>query len=933
MSFRVLFGLIALSALLSSPAPAAVSPAAVPGFSFVKTVNQISEYTLDANGLQVLLMPEHSAPVLTFMVTYHVGSRNEVTGTTGATHLLEHLMFKGTTKFQRPKGTGVDQLLERSGAVYNATTYLDRTNYYANIGSDRLPLVVELEADRMRNLLLQESDRQPEMTVVRNEFERGENSPFQALVKEIFQGAYVAHPYHHSTIGWRSDIEKVPIEKLREFYDTFYWPDNATVSVIGDFQPADALTLIKQFYGQIPKAPKPIPQVYTEEPEQSAPRRVGVKRAGQLGVVAVGHKIPAGTQADYPALTVLSSILTDGKNSRLYRTLTDKNLTTSVQAFLGFNHDPSLHITFAALAPNAKHEEVEKIVLQEIERLKKEGVTDLEVSTATNKILADAAFQRDGSFNIAGNLNECIAVGDWTTYYSIEDRTKKVTAADVKRVANDYFIEEHSTTGWFIPVEEADVGPPAATAPHKPSRSEHPSDGPYFYRNPLETHIDEDTLVPASGSGLSPTGGSFASHVIRERIAGIDVLLYRTGVQDVVTFRAAMPAGDALSPVENLAVATLTGSMLDKGTTKQDQFAISQKLESVGATLQFKVENYTLTIDGQCLKKDMPLVLALMAEQLREPAFSPEEFAKEKKQLAGSLRRALENPDSRARESFSRALYPPGHPNREASVSEFLAAVESSTLDQVKAFHASHYGPKHFVLVAVGDIYPPDVKAKVADVFNGWTGGADVPKANPPRGLDGPREQVVFMAEKPSVTVVFGQATGLKYTDPDYQALRLGTAVLGSGFTGRLMANVRDKEGLTYGIGSRLSNDTYNGGDWRITATFAPKLLEKGIESTRRQLTAWYEKGITPEELEKRKSNLIGSFKVNLATTTGLAEQLLITAERGYDPSFLDRYPEMIGSLTTEQVNAAIKKYLKPESMVVIEAGTVPSATPAPAAK
>lgn len=936
MSFRAFVGFLAVSAILSSPVLAATAPVTVPGFSFVKTVNQISEYTLDGNGLQVLLMPEHSAPVLTFMVTYRVGSRNEVTGTTGATHLLEHLMFKGTEKFQRPKGTGVDQLLERSGANYNATTYLDRTNYYANIGSDRLALVVEIEADRMRNLLLHESDRQPEMTVVRNEFERGENSPFQALIKEIFQGAYVAHPYHHSTIGWRSDIEKVSIEKLREFYDTFYWPDNATVSVIGDFQPADALGLIKQFYGQIPKAPKPIPQLYTEEPEQSAPRRVGVKRAGQLGVIGIGHKIPAATHPDYPALTVMSAILTDGKNSRLYRTLTDKNLTTSVSAFLGFNHDPSLHITFAALAPNAKHDEVEKIALQEIERLKKDGVTDLEVSTAINKILADAAFQRDGSFAIAGNLNECIAAGDWTTYYSIEDKTRKVTAADVKRVANDYLVEDHSTTGWFIPVEEADAGPPTAAPAKKPSRSEtHPSDGPYYYRDPAEslTAAELEGAASAPGSAGTTTTGGFAANVIRERIAGIDVLLYKTGVQDVVTFRASMPAGDALSPVENLAVATLTGGMLDKGTKKQDQFAISQKLESVGATLEFKVENYTLTITGQCLKKDMPLVVELMAEQLREPAFSAAEFEKEKKQVAGLMRRALENPDSRARETFSRALYPPGHPNREASVSEFIAAVEASTLDQVKAFHASYYGPKHFILVAVGDIDPADVKAKVAGAFNGWTGGAEVPVASPPRITDSPREQVVFMAEKPSVTVVFGQVTGLKYTDPDYQALRLGTAVLGSGFTGRLMANVRDKEGLTYGIGSRLSNDTYNGGDWRISATFAPKLLEKGIESTRRQLTAWYEKGITPEELEKRKSNLIGTFKVNLATTTGLAEQLLITVQRGLDPSFLDRYPTMINSLTTEQVNGAVKKYLKPESMVLIKAGTVPGASPTPAAK
>src|SRR5258708_2511296 len=318
MELRLWSVLLMCSALMARRAE---GPAKVDGFTFVKSLDGISEYTLDSNGLDVLLVEDHSAPVFTLMVTYHVGSRNEVTGTTGATHLLEHLMFKGTEKFQRAKGNGSDQLLERSGALYNATTWLDRTNYYENLGNEHLDMAVEVESDRMRNLLLREDDRRPEMTVVRNEFERGENSPFQALIKEIFQAAYVAHPYHHSTIGWRSDIEKVSIEKLREFYNTFYWPDNATVSLIGDFAPENALAIIKKYYGVIPRAPHPIPQVYTEEPDQTGPRRVSVKRAAQLGVVAVGYKIPSVLDPDYPAIAVLSDILTSGKNSRLYRAL------------------------------------------------------------------------------------------------------------------------------------------------------------------------------------------------------------------------------------------------------------------------------------------------------------------------------------------------------------------------------------------------------------------------------------------------------------------------------------------------------------------------------------------------------------------------------------------------------------------------------------
>ena len=458
----LLLSFVALGSALSQnfAAAPATEPAKMPGFSFGKTVGPISEYRLDNNGLQVLLLPEHSSPTLTFMVTYRVGSRNEVTGTTGATHLLEHLMFKGTPTFNREKGTSVDQLLERVGGIYNATTWLDRTNYYANIGNENLDNYIAIEADRMRNLWLREADRKPEMTVVRNEFEIGENEPAQALEKEIYATAYLAHPYHHSTIGWRSDIEKVPIEKLQEFYNTFYWPDNATVSVIGDFEPAKALELVKKHYGAIPKAPKPIPPMYTEEPEQTGPRRVTVKRAGELGVVAIAHKIPAALHKDQAALRVLNVILSVGKNSRGYRALTDKNLTTDVSGDVGFFHDPSLYFLYASLAPGSTHEQVEKIVLDEIERVKKEGVTAGEVADAVARMLAASSYARDGSFAIASKLNEFIAAGDWTLYVNGDDALKSVTAADVKRVANTYLQEDKRTTGWFIP----NVAAPGADA-------------------------------------------------------------------------------------------------------------------------------------------------------------------------------------------------------------------------------------------------------------------------------------------------------------------------------------------------------------------------------------------------------------------------------------------------------------------------------------
>ena len=438
-------------------------PVAVKGYTYVKSLGGIDEYRLDVNGLSVLLMPNRTAPVVTFMITYRVGSRNEVTGTTGATHLLEHLMFKGTPKYNRAKGTGVDQFLERIGGNYNATTWLDRTNYYAEVSSENLEGYMAIEADRMRNLLLREDDRRPEMTVVRNEFEIGENDPLQALDKEIFAAAYQAHPYHHSTIGWRSDIEKVSIEKLRAFYNTFYWPDNATATIVGDFDSTKALELVKKYYAAIPKAPHPIPQVYTEEPVQTGPRRVMLQRIGELGTVGVSYKSPAGSHPDFPALQVLGIIMGSGKTSRFFRALTDKNLTTNVVTEPGFFHDPTLFQIYASLAPRATHEAVEKIILDEVARVKADGVTDAEVATAAGKIRANTAYGRDGSFAIASNINEDIAAGDWTLFITLDQALAKVTAADVKRVANVYLNQNQSTTGWYVPIVANAAATPAAS--------------------------------------------------------------------------------------------------------------------------------------------------------------------------------------------------------------------------------------------------------------------------------------------------------------------------------------------------------------------------------------------------------------------------------------------------------------------------------------
>ena len=426
------------------------------GYDFVKESAGIEEYTLVKNSLRVLVLEDHSAPVATFMVTYHVGSRNEAIGYTGSTHLLEHLMFKGSRNFNKEKNTAIWTELQNIGAQINATTWNDRTNYFEVVPSEHLDKAIAIEADRMRYAFLKDEDRQPEMTVVRNEFERGENSPFDVLDKNIWATAYQAHPYHHSTIGWRSDIENVSTERLKNFYDTYYWPNNATVTVIGDFNKKDALGSINKYFSEHSKSSEPIPPVYTDEPEQEGPRRIIVKRTGQTGIVGVAHKAPKGLHEDTYAFQVLAKILADGKTSRLNKLIIDEGLATSIFMYDFPFLDNGLFITYAFLTPGTDHKKIEEIIIKEYNNILENGVSDDEIKRAQAQIRAMVAFSRDGTYAVASALNEAIAIGDWTFYTNFMENINKVKVEKIKEVIKKYFTEDQSTTGWFIAKEPKD---------------------------------------------------------------------------------------------------------------------------------------------------------------------------------------------------------------------------------------------------------------------------------------------------------------------------------------------------------------------------------------------------------------------------------------------------------------------------------------------
>jgi zinc protease len=431
-----------------------VSAPSQSGISLIESDREIAEYRLDCNGLKILLSENHAAPVVTLMVLYRVGSRNEGAGFTGATHFLEHMMFKGTDEYNPEQGRGIDDVLKPMGAAYNATTWFDRTNYFECVPSVHLEQCIAIEADRMRNLNLKQSDRDLEMTVVRNEFERSENEPDDVLDKEFWAIAFREHPYHWPTIGWKSEVEGVPISKLKDFYDTFYWPNNAVVLLVGDFETEPALSLIAKYFGKLTASPHPIPTVYTVEPPQEGERRFEVSRAGDLPRVGIGFHTPQATHPDIYALSAMSAILGGGRRStRLYKRLVDTSMVSSVSAHLWELYDPALFEVSATVSPDAEPKEVEKIVLEEINKLVKEPPTKEELDRAKKANRKSTILQSADPLVWAQMIAEAEAAADWKWLLSYDDRFDEVTPADIQKVAAKYFARENRTVGYFIPKE------------------------------------------------------------------------------------------------------------------------------------------------------------------------------------------------------------------------------------------------------------------------------------------------------------------------------------------------------------------------------------------------------------------------------------------------------------------------------------------------
>lgn len=895
----------------SDPVPAGLKP--------IRTLQGVEEYELTSNGLRVLLLPNEQLPVATVMVTYQVGSRNESIGTTGATHILEHMMFKGTPSFNEAKGNDYSSIMERIGARSNATTWFDRTNYFATVPSEYVPLTIEMEADRMRHLLIQEEDLASEMTVVRNEYERGENNPVRTLIKEIFAAAFMAHPYGHPTIGWRSDIERTNPAKLRRFYDTYYWPENAVLTIIGGFDPAATLAAVAEHYGAIDPAPEPIPEVTTEEPNQLGPRRIEISRAGQTGVVMAGYKVPEATHEDWPALLLIDQIVGADKTGRLYRALEDKGKASATFTFAPELRDPGLFIFGAYLTPEATHEEVEAILFDEIERLIGGGVTEAELARAKSVIQAAMIYGRDGPFAIARQINDAIAMGDWTLYLNRPKAIDAVTAETVRDVAARYFKPSARTVGWFVPEVKNRLSPA-------------PSAGPLYFRDPS---MDGMPAGPQMKTSEAPGNTSAAVHFSKSmqsaEVAGIEVVAIDLPVEGVVSFVGSFAAGDILSPKEQPMLASLTAAMLDKGTVSRDRFAIAEQLDAMGASIRFGAGAHSLGFSGKFLRADAGPVLELLAGQLRNPAFDPDVFKTVKARKEANLLQAIDDTGYRAGAELARLLYPPEHPNYAEKLESLLDSLKGTKRDELVSFHRDHYGPESMRLVFAGDIDFEQLKAAVAIAFEGWSGGTNYP-GGPFRQL--PNEagsNRIQITDKPSVSVQYGYNTGLQRTDPDYLPFMVGNYILGGGFQSRLMQEVRKRRGLTYDIRSSHQGDILTPGNWTLTASFSPGMLKQGLAASRSVFENWHEEGVSESEVQAAVETLTGSYLVGLSTTARVAAQVHSFLQRGYPADYIDRYPNKLRAIDADAVNRTIREYFDPAALRLVIAGSLDAAAGGPA--
>lgn len=874
----------------------------------VTEIEGISEYRLE-NGCKVLLFPDPSKPVVTVNVTIFVGSRHEGYGEAGMAHLLEHMLFKGT-----PTHPEIPKVLQEHGARFNGTTWTDRTNYYETLpaSEENLEFAIRLEADRLVNSTIRGKDLESEMTVVRSEFESGENDPGRVLMQRMQSAAFEWHNYGKVTIGNKSDIERVPIVNLRKFYKKYYRPDNVMVCIAGQFDKAKALELIEKYFGSLESPDTPLDRTYTVEPPQDGERTVVLRRVGDVQWVGACYHIPAGSHEEYAAAKVLSYVLGDEPSGRLYKAMVETEKASNVFSFgFGF-HDPGLTMSLAEVPTGRDIEEVRKLLITTLEKeFEDNPVTDVEVERARQQILKARDLEAADSDRLAVSLSNWAAQGDWRLYFLYRDRIEALKAADVQAVALKYLKRNNRTVGLFIPTEEAE----RVSVPEAPDLNALLAD--YKGRETIQTGESFD--VSPLAIEKRTTRGNLSPHIeysfINKKTRGATVHL-------AVSLRYGTP--ESLNG--KVTATDVLPSLMSRGTDSLNYQEFQDTLGEMRSQLRVSGTTGLVQITAKTTKDQLPGMLDLIVEVARRPRLDAEELEVLRRQTITALESQLSEPQALAPITTNRSLspYPKTDIRYRPSIEEEIELYKQLKLEDIKDIHSNYVSAQATEVAVVGDFDPELVKQKLNAGLDGWKSDKPYARIARPAYVDHAGEtQTIKTPDKANAVYYAAQQFELSDQDDEYAPLLIGNYILGAGaLSSRLGDRVRQTEGLSYGIQSGLRvSPKDKRGDFLIYAITNPTNKDKLMDVIREEIDKLLESGVTEEELAKAKAGYLQRQSVSRADDRNLTQQLMSNMFLDRTMEFTQKLETAIAGVTKAQVDAALKKYIDPDRLVISVAG------------
>ena len=869
----------------------------------VVSLEGVTEYQL-ANGLRLLTLADPSIDTITLHVTYLVGSRHEGYGEKGMAHLLEHLLFRGS------KGhPNMNEEFTHRGARRNGTTSNDRTTYFETFsaGDDNLAWAIELEADRMLNSFVSKEDLDREMSVVRNEFELGENNPGSVLFQRMQQAAYPWHNYGNAIIGMRSDIERVPIDRLQAFYRTWYQPDNALVIVAGRFDEARALELVGRHFGALPRPSRALPAFYTEEPTQDGERTVFLRRSGDNPIVSSMYRVPAGAHPEYAAIDVLTNILGDVPAGRLHRAIVQKGLASYVWGAERGLHDPGYVYFGAGLDKSASLDRARDALIQEVENLRQEKITAEEVERARTALLNDFEKSQLETGAFVRALSEFAAIGDWRLFFLYRERLRKVTLDDVQRAAERYLKPANRVLGIFVPTDQPDRAEiPAATG----------------LEEALTAYRGDDTKSLPLGEAFDPSPANIESRVSRRQLAnGIRAaLLPKKTRGGRVVVNLALHWGDEKSLHNREVACDFAGSMLLRGSKKHTRAQLKEAFEKLNATVSAGGEGASIEVR----KENLAPALRLVAEVLREPAFPPAEFDEMKRAAITGAEAQRTDPAALASVRLARHLhlYPKGHPLYTPTIEERIEKLRAAKLGDAEACYRDLLGATGADFVAVGEFDPGEMARLVEELFGTWRTPLPFERV-PARYFDQPAFENAFVTpDKANAVLRAGLNVRMRDDHPDFPAITLANYLLGGPSTARVPARVREKEGLSYSTYTTFNSSPFDeSAEFRVSSIFAPQNRHRVERAIREELERAVRTGFTAGEVEEGRKSLLEARRMARTQDRSLVSRLgtYLFAKRTF--AWDIEFESKIAALSADQVNAALRRHIDPARLSVIVAG------------